>query len=69
MWPLLQNLAAANFITQASSAASERVWSAADDVSGDDRSSADPTTVNCQLGLKQNTSVWLFLWESLSLMC
>jgi hypothetical protein len=57
MWPLLQKLAAANFVAQGSSAESERVWSAADDVSGDDRSSADPATVDCQLVLKQNTPV------------
>ncbi len=56
-WPLLQQLARANFVAQASSAASERVWSAADDVSGGDRASVAPETLNVQLVLKKNTAV------------
>ena len=56
-WPLLQQLARANFVAQASSAASERVWSSADDVSGGDRASVAPETLNAQLILKKNTRV------------
>lgn len=56
-WPLLQQLTRANFVAQASSAASERVWSSADDVSGGDRASVAPETLNAQLVLKKNTRV------------
>ncbi len=56
-WPLLQQLARANFVAQASSAASERVWTVADDVSGGDRAQAAPETLNAQLILKKNTPV------------
>jgi hypothetical protein len=56
-WPLLQQLARANFVAQTSSAASERVWSAADDVSGGDRARVSPEVLNAQLVLKKNTGV------------
>ncbi len=48
-FPLLQRLARANFVAQASGAASERVWSAADDANGGDRASAAPETLNAQV--------------------
>lgn len=56
-WPILQALAKANFVAQSSSAASERVWSAADDLSGGDRATAAPQTLNAQLILKYNAPV------------
>jgi len=56
-WPLLRELARANFVAQGSNAGSERVWSSADDVSGGDRSSVAPETLNAQLLLKKNTPV------------
>jgi hypothetical protein len=56
-WPLLRELARANFVAQGSNAPSERVWSAADDVSGGDRSSVAPETLDTQLSLKKNTPV------------
>ena len=65
-WPLLQELARANFVAQGSNAASERVWSVADDVSGGDRSNVDPETLDAELLLKKNTPVRALL-ESCSL--
>ncbi len=62
-FPLLQRLARANFVAQASGAASERVWSAADDASGGDRASAAPETLNAQLILKKNTPVQALILE------
>ncbi len=56
-WPLLKALAIANFVAQAANAGSERVWSAADDISGGDRSRIAPETLNDQLILKKNTKV------------
>ena len=54
-WPLLQQLARANFIAQASGAASERVWSLADDLSGGDRARVAPENLEIGLILKKNT--------------
>ncbi len=65
-WPLLRELARANFVAQGSNASSERVWSAADDVSGGDRSNVDPETLDAELILKKNTPVRALL-ESCSL--
>jgi hypothetical protein len=56
-FPLLQKLARANFVAQGSGAASERVWSSADDVSGGDRASVSPEMLSAQLILKKNTPV------------
>jgi hypothetical protein len=56
-FPLLQKLARANFVAQGSGAASERVWSSADDVSGGDRASVSPEVLSAQLMLKKNTPV------------
>jgi hypothetical protein len=56
-FPLLQKLARANFVAQGSGAAAERVWSAADDVSGGDRASVSPEVLSAQLMLKKNTPV------------
>jgi hypothetical protein len=56
-FPLLQKLARANFVAQGSGAASERVWSSADDVSGGDRASVSPEMLSGQLILKKNTPV------------
>jgi hypothetical protein len=56
-FPILSRLARAVLPTQASSAASERVWSSADDLCGGDRSNIDPEALNCALCLRKNTSV------------
>lgn len=56
-WPLLKKLARANFVAQASSAASERIWSLADDLCGGDRTDMDPKLLNTMLILKKNTPV------------
>jgi hypothetical protein len=56
-FPLLCELAKANFVRQASGAPSERVWSSADDLSGGDRASVDPDMLDCSLICKKNTPV------------
>ena len=56
-FPALQRLARAVLPAQASSAASERVWSAADDLCGGDRSNLKPETLNATLMLRMNTAV------------
>lgn len=54
-WPLLQQLAYANFVAQVSSAA----WFGRQLMTfGDDWSSALPENVESQLMLKKNTKVW-----------
>ncbi len=56
-YPAMQELARAVLPAQASSAESERVWSAADDQCGGDRSSLNPETLNSTLVLRINTPV------------
>lgn len=56
-WPFLRRVAAAVFVVPASSSPSERIWSAADDLSGNDRASIDETTLDIRLVLKKNIPV------------
>ncbi len=56
-FPALAQLARAVFPAQASGAASERVWSAADDLCGGDRSSLKPATLDTTVKLRMNTAV------------
>jgi hypothetical protein len=56
-FPGLARLARAVLPAQASSAASERVWSSADDLCGGDRTNIDPENLNRALCLRKNTSV------------
>jgi hypothetical protein len=63
-WPLLQRLAKPLLTGQGASAASERVWSAADDLCGGDRASTSMETLNARLILKMNTPVRASIQES-----
>lgn len=56
-FPCLARLARAILPAQASSAASERVWSSADDLCGGDRTNIDPENLNRALCLRKNTPV------------
>lgn len=56
-FPGLARLARAVLPAQASSAASERVWSSADDLCGGDRTNIDPENLNRAICLRKNTPV------------
>lgn len=56
-FPALQRLARAVLPAQMSSAASERVWSAADDECGGDRSNLNPRTLDATLLVRMNSEV------------
>ncbi len=56
-FPALAQLARAVLPAQASGAASERVWSAADDLCGGDRSRLTPETLDATIKLRMNTAV------------
>jgi hypothetical protein len=56
-YPALAQLARAVLPAQASGAHSERVWSAADDLCGGDRSNMKPETLDCAVKLRMNTPV------------
>ncbi len=56
-FPLTQRLARCVLVCSASSAASERNWSLADQLSGGDRAAASPTTLAAQMLLKKNVPV------------
>lgn len=56
-FPFLRHLARAVFVVPASSSPSERIWSAADDLSGDDRASVDEETLDARLVLKKNVPI------------
>lgn len=56
-WPIMSKIARPICLAQASNAPSERVWSLADDLSGDDRASIGSEMLNTRLKLKKNTPV------------
>ena len=56
-YPALAQLARAVLPAQASGAASERVWSAADDLCGGDRARLKPETLDATIKLRMNTAV------------